>query len=312
MSKFWLWLVVLAVGVFLFYAAVGYLVSSFMIGENPRWRGMNRGPQDFGLKGETVSFSSQDGIALKAWWLPADGAPRATVIIAHGVDHTRQVMLPRASFLVHGGYNVLALDLRGHGESEAQYVSPGYLEARDILGAVKYIRERGDHAPIALLGVSLGAAASMLAAADSREISAVIADGVFPNGREVFDNICLHYVHDSHTKLWLRGISLAALSPGLVRAIVLVYYARTGVYLGSDFGSVLPYAARIQVPVLLLSGNRDWIVPTAQTRRVLTALPTERKSLVVIPNADHDTTYSTAPALYESAVLTFLDRNLPK
>ena len=310
--RLWRWLAVPIVYLFLFYAAVGYLVSSFMIGENPRWRGMNRGPQDFGLKGETVSFSSQDGIALKAWWLPAEGNPRATVIIAHGIDHTRQVMLPRASFLVRGGYNVLALDLRGHGESTAQYVSPGYLEARDILGAVQYIRGRGDHAPIALLGVSLGAAASMIAVADSREISAVIADGVYPSGKDVFDNICSYYMHDSHSKLWLRGVFLVARSPGLVRAIVLVYYARTGIYLGSDFVSVLPYAARIRIPVMLISGDRDWIVPTAQTRRVLAALPTERKSFVVIPNAAHDTTYSAAPALYQSAVLGFLDSNLPK
>jgi pimeloyl-ACP methyl ester carboxylesterase len=93
---------------------------------------------------------------------------------------------------------------------------------------------------------------------------------------------------------------------------MLVYYARTGIYLGSDFVSVLPYAARIRVPVLLISGDRDWIVPTAQARRVLAALPTERKSLAIIPNAVHDTTYSAAPALYQSAVLTFLDSNLPK
>jgi pimeloyl-ACP methyl ester carboxylesterase len=62
--------------------------------------------------------------------------------------------------------------------------------------------------------------------------------------------------------------------------------------------------------VLLVSGERDWIVPTEQVRRILAVLPTERKSLVVIPNAVHDTTYSAAPTLYENAVLTFLDNNL--
>jgi hypothetical protein len=87
-------LVVIAAVVVLFYAVAGYLGSADMFGNHPRWRGMNRGPAEFGLRSETVSFDSTDGIALRAWWLPASGAPRGAVIIAHGIDHTRQVMLP--------------------------------------------------------------------------------------------------------------------------------------------------------------------------------------------------------------------------
>jgi pimeloyl-ACP methyl ester carboxylesterase len=98
----------------------------------------------------------------------------------------------------------------------------------------------------------------------------------------------------------------------LVRSIVLVYYLRTGVYLGSDFVSVLPVASRITCPVLLISGERDWIVPTENARRILTALPGARNRLVTIPNAGHDTTFSKAPVLYRDAVLSFLDSNVSK
>jgi hypothetical protein len=118
-------LATIATVVVLFYAVAGCLGSANMFGDHPRWRGMNRGPSDFGLRSETVSFNSTDGIPLKAWWLPASGTPRGAVIIAHGIDHTRQVMLPRAAFLVRGGYDVLAIDLRGHGESGGIIASPG-------------------------------------------------------------------------------------------------------------------------------------------------------------------------------------------
>ena len=57
-TRAWHWLVALAGGVFLFYIIAGYLCIASLIGENPRWRGMNRGPGDFGLKGEVVSLRS--------------------------------------------------------------------------------------------------------------------------------------------------------------------------------------------------------------------------------------------------------------
>ena len=303
------WLAVLAGVLLLFYSVVGYLGSADSFGDHPRWRGMNRGPTDFGLRGETVSFPSQDGIPLKAWWLPAVGTPRGAVVIAHGIDHTRQVMLPRATFLVHGGYDVLAIDLRGHGESGGSIVSPGLLEARDILGAVRYIRSRGDTEPIALLGVSYGAAASLIAAAQSPEITAVISDGAFTSGKDVSEDISRHYLHDARTNFWVRALFLISSCPGAARATALIYYLRSGTYLGPNLLSVTPWAGRIRVPVLLISGEQDWIVPTKKARQILATIPDNRKELVVIPNAVHDTTYSAAPTLYMNTVLSFLEKS---
>ena len=308
----WRWGLALVGCALVFYGIAGYLCTASQIGENPRWRGMNRGPRDFGLTGDVVSLHSIDGISLKGWWLPSQGPARANVIIAHGVDHTRQVMLPRASFLVRGGYNVLAIDLRGHGESTAQYASPGYLESRDVLGAIQYVHERGEHDPIVLLGLSYGAAAVVLAAAQSEDVAAVIADGVYPSGADVFENINRGIASSSGMNPALRVVAFIARCPGIPTAAALVYYARTGIWLGPDLVNVVSYAARIGVPILFISGTRDWIVPTDQVRRVMAAVPSPFKSLITIPDAQHDTTFSTAPTLYQAAVLKFLDSSLPK
>jgi len=91
-----------------------------------------------------------------------------------------------------------------------------------------------------------------------------------------------------------------------------VYYARTGVWLGPSLLNVLSYAAQIRVPILFISGTRDWIVPTDQAQKVMAAVPSNRKSLITIPGAQHDTTFSSAPALYQNAVLSFLDSNVHK
>jgi pimeloyl-ACP methyl ester carboxylesterase len=297
-----------AVVVLLFYAVVGYLGSAAMFGDHPRWRGMNKGPTDFELASETVSFDSTDGVRLKAWWIPTPGTPRGAIIVAHGIDHTRQVMLPRAVFLVHGGYDVLLIDLRGHGESGGTIVSPGFLEARDILGAFRYIRIRGNHEPVSVLGVSYGAVASLIAAAESPEIAAVIGDGAFPTGEGVSQDISRHFLLNSQTNFWLRPLFLFSSIPGVAHATALTYYLRTGIDLGPELLSVIPLASRIRVPVLLISGDRDWIVPTEKVRQIFSALPDNRKALLVIPNAVHDTTYTAAPTLYADAVLSFLGR----
>jgi len=217
-------------------------------------------------------------------------------------------MLPRAVFLVRGGYDVLLIDLRGHGESGGAIVSPGLLETRDILGALRYIRSRGDNEPVVVLGVSYGAVASLIAAAESPEIAAVIGDGPFPTGKDVSEDISRHYLHDSRTNFWVRALFLGSSFPGVARATALIYYFRTGIYLGPELLSVIPSASRIRVPVLLISGERDWIVPTYRERQILAAISDNRKELVVIPNAVHDTTYSAAPTLYARTVLSFLGK----
>ena len=222
-------LAAIAAVMLIFYAVLGYVSSAGMFGDHPRWRGMNRGPADFGLRSETVAFDSTDGIPLKAWWLPASGTPRGVVIIAHGIDHTRQVMLPRAGFFVRGGYDVLAIDLRGHGESGGSITSPGLLEARDILGALRFIRSRGNQEPVALLGVSYGAVASLIAAAESPEIAAVISDSAFLTGKDVSEDINRHYLHDPRTNFWVRALFLVSSTPGAARATALIYYLRSGI-----------------------------------------------------------------------------------
>lgn len=300
------WLLSILLALFVFYSIAGFVGSSQVIGEHPGWRKLIAKPEDFSLKAETVSFNSQDGIPLKGWWLPAQGTAHGNVVLAHGKDVNRSHMLPRASFLVRNGYNVLDIDLRDHGESGGWYISPGYLEARDILGAVDYVRQRGERAPIAVLGHSYGAVAALFATAQSPEITAAISDGAFASGTELLANVTRHYIHNTSTPLWARALLLLSECPGVQRATTLTYYLRTGVYLGPEVNSVIPAVTRIHQPVLFISGERDWISPTENARGMFSALPSTQKFLLVVTNAGHNTTYKSAPSQYERAVLEFL------
>jgi pimeloyl-ACP methyl ester carboxylesterase len=60
----------------------------------------------------------------------------------------------------------------------------------------------------------------------------------------------------------------------------------------------------------MIHGGDDWMVPPADAEQLRAALTTTHTTLIVIPRAEHDTTHQTAHAMYEAAVLAFLERTL--
>jgi pimeloyl-ACP methyl ester carboxylesterase len=303
------------------FGAGGYIGSSQAIGDHPEWRAMLKNPEDFGLRSEVVAFPSTDGIPLKAWWLPAQkpgetpvlvpaqAVPVASVVLAHGKDENRSGMLSRAAFLVRNGYNVLDVDLRNHGESQGTYMTPGYREALDILGGVAYLRKRGEEGPIVVLGFSYGAVAALHATAQCPDVTAVIADSAFISTSDILHNVA----HRKGIPLKYKiGIWFARL-PLLDRSSDLVFRLRTGVKLDREKASALSAVERIRgQPILFISGENDWLAPPQNARRMYLQAHNPQKALLIVPGAGHETTYSTAPQLYEAKVLDFLGQNLPR
>lgn len=307
----------------------GYVGSSQAIGNKPEWRKMVYTPAQFNLTSEVASFRATDGIPLKAWWLPAQPSthpaitfsqnlaegsvrppkdpPRINVVLAHGRDMNRSGMLPRAAFLVRNGYNVLDVDLRDHGESGGNYITPGYREALDILGGVDYIRSRGESGPIVVLGYSYGGVAALHSAAQCSDVAAVIADSAFITPDDVLRNVS----HKKGIPLKFKiGIWFARL-PLLDRSVDLFFRLRTGVKLDRNKASGIAAARRIHgQPILFISGDQDWLAPTENARIMYEAAPTMHKDFFVVPGADHNTTYSMARPFYEEKVLGFLAQNV--
>lgn len=108
------------------------------------------------------TFDGKDGlkIHLRSW--KPDGAPRAVVVICHGVNsHGGQYLWP-AGELVKKGHAVFALDLRGRGRSEGErfYVEDIADYVADLAGAVKIAKARHPGLPVFLLGHSAGGVVS--------------------------------------------------------------------------------------------------------------------------------------------------------
>jgi alpha-beta hydrolase superfamily lysophospholipase len=132
---------------------------------------------DLGFMHKDVTFSSRDGLALSGWFVP--GRNGATVVITHGLSGNRLSGTHAARLLSKQGFAVLLYELRGHGRSQADINTWGWVEINDLLGAIDYLRSRPDVDPerIGALGYSLGGQISLRAAAQERWIKAVAAEG---------------------------------------------------------------------------------------------------------------------------------------
>lgn len=108
------------------------------------------------------TFDSKGGLSifLRSW--TPESAPRAVVIICHGVNsHGGQYLWP-AGELVKKGHAVFALDLRGRGKSDGErfYVDDIADYVADVAGVVKIAKARHPGLPVFLLGHSAGGVVS--------------------------------------------------------------------------------------------------------------------------------------------------------
>ncbi len=134
-----------------------------------------------------VAFASRDqGITIQGWYAPsARGRDAPAVILVHGLGGCRRdpaVLIP-AGMLHRAGFAILAIDLRDHGDStveDGRYAG-GIEEARDVLGARDWLIREQRLGPdrIGLFGISMGAAAVLIAAADEPGIRAVWEDSSY-------------------------------------------------------------------------------------------------------------------------------------
>lgn len=274
-----------------------YMASSVTRAER---EALEADPSSVGLEYTPVSFPSRDGsVELRGWRIPADN-PLGTVVVVHGLDSNRASagvgFLDIARGLVDAGFAVLMFDLRGHGESGEGQLSGGYFEQQDVLGAVDLLAADGERS-IGLLGVSLGAAVSLLAAEREPLVHAVVADCTFA---DVADMV----VQETRDRSPLPGWAVPALVPGMTAAARIAYGIRLGTLVPERAVAGIPY------PVLLVHGLDDDRIPPEHSMRLKAASPSPDTELWMVPGAGHARAFRTRPDEYLQRVTAYLTRRL--
>jgi alpha-beta hydrolase superfamily lysophospholipase len=119
---------------------------------------------------QRVSFRTEDGVTIAAVWYEPSVRPAPAVVLVHMLQRSKRDWEGLASRLAGAGIGALAIDLRGHGDSQVPAsIGSGYPEmVKDVEAARKFLAMRSDVMPsrIGIAGASIGANLAALAAAD--------------------------------------------------------------------------------------------------------------------------------------------------
>lgn len=251
-------------------------------------------PSEYGLVFEDVEFQSRRGdVMLSGWYLPGANA-KPQLIFVHGIGSVRSGdnAVELAANLVDRGYSVLMFDLRGHGSSEGDKVSGGYYERWDVLGAYDYLVGRGvGTGQIGLTGFSMGAATSIMAAAEEPGITAVVADSPYADATDL---IARESARKTPFPEWLIPIFISTAK-----------LMANEIY-GIDIGELAPErsVAELDYPILVIHGTGDERIPWEHGQRVAQAAPVG-SILWRAPGVDHVDAFLTYPEEYVERVTEY-------
>lgn len=231
-------------------------------------------------------------IGSVAGWMILGRPGMGAVLLLHGVRANRSEMLGRARFLAHDGYTVLLIDLPAHGESGGERITFGAREKEGVQAALAWLRTQAPGERIGAIGVSLGAAALVLAH-PAPALDAVVLESMYPTIEEAVAN-----------RLRVRLGSLGAWSTPL-----LVEQLPWRVKVAPSALRPIVDIAAMTSPVFIIAGTADTQTPAAETRRIFDAAR-PGKALWLVEGAAHVNLHNYAGPDYEQRVGGFLADHL--
>ncbi len=246
---------------------------------------------------ERVYTTSHDGLTLAADFVPCENA-RGTIMLFHGWRSRPLADFGPAVQSYYGkGLNLLLVHQRSRGPSEGRYATFGIHESKDVHRWVQWHGERfGTEAPIVLSGLSMGASTVLMACGEpfAANVRGVIADCGFTSPKEIISSVCRR----AHVPVW-PVVPLMGL------------YAKILAGFGFSDDSTVEAMKNASLPIFFAHGEADRFVPCEMTKRAYAACQSKDKTLLLVKEARHGTSYLLERPRYEAAITQFLNRILP-
>jgi uncharacterized protein len=288
-------------------------------------------PGDLKLNFEELKFQVRDEqtgkpLTIAAWWIPArtgysggggggggkgtgagggggagagggagTGTTR-TILLIHGYADAKVGAIAWAPTLHALGWNILAIDLRAHGESGGVLSTAGYWERHDVTQVINQFRamRARETVTFAIFGISLGAAVAVATAALRDDIDAVILESPFADYRPA---VAAHGKMRGLPGGWMRDTAIR-LAEWLSEA---------------DFRAVRPrdLIPKLTCPVMIVHAGQDPFIPPEDAVAMGESMKVRgnnRDVLWSVPDAGHVLGLAAVgPDAYRARVAAFLD-----
>ncbi len=219
---------------------------------------------------EEIQIPLEDGRHLYGWWIAADkNAP--TIIFAHGWGRSARRMLPYLKKFCCQGFNLLAFDARGHGNSDPDKYSNLVKFAEDMIASINFVvnNKKSQNHDFYLVGLSIGGAGSIYAAAHDKRIKKVVTVGAFAHPASVMKKQFKDHHIPYYPMIWL-----------------MFRYLRF--FQKLDLNEIAPekHITSAEASFLLIHGAEDVTVPVEEGKRLAQAAG-DHAELWIIPHRGH-------------------------
>jgi len=250
-------------------------------------------------------------------------ANKPTLVFIHGVLHDHSVWILQTRYLAHHGFNVLAIDLPGHGRSggdapasveEAAQFIEAWLDAAGVqqaglvghswgsliaLEAAARLKDRITH--LALVGTAfpMKVSPALMEASLNEPMKALRMVNVFSRATLAAPPSALG------PGTWVYGASMA-LGRRVLASNPQVNLFHRGFVACDRYANGLEAIAAITCPVLFVLGERDQMTPPRAAQTLIAQAKASGKTchVVTVPMGHHQMSESPEPTL--KALTTFL------
>ncbi|KHF41627.1 alpha/beta hydrolase [Halalkalibacter okhensis] len=241
-----------------------------------------------------IVTSDEKRLSLNGYVYENANADHRWAIVVHGYTSDASSMTRYVRNFHDKGFHVLTPDLRGHGESEGDYIGMGWHDRKDMLLWIDQVLERDPEAEIVLFGVSMGGATVMMTSGEEdlpENVKVIVEDCGYTSVSDVF----VYQLDD------LFGLPEFP----VIRAANTITKWRAGYDLYE--ASAVEQVEKSKTPILFIHGDIDTFVPYEMLDEVYEAAAVDKEKLI-IPNAGHGDAEKVDPVTYWSTVWQFVER----